>query len=305
MAARELLRAEGLGRLVPAGTGARARWIWRGLDLTVAEGESVAITGPSGSGKTLFLRALAGLDPVQEGTLYLEGRPLQAWPAPLYRSRVVYVAQRPALFDGTVEDNLARPFTLAVRRGHAFDRRRALEVLAALGRDAEFLRRPVTVLSGGEAQIVALARALLVEPAILLLDEPTASLDADAARRAEALIGRGLAAGAGPASGPVTTGSSWPGSRAAGSAWRRGGRPRESEALPGWTGGGCRPGERPRPGTGPAGAGVGEGFAARPGHGPRRRPVARGRTGPWPVDGGEEEGCPWTRDPSASVAPIC
>ena len=240
-----MLHAVGLGRRLPAGGDRPARWIWRGLDLDLHPGESLAVTGPSGTGKTLLLRALAGLDPLDEGTVYLEGRPQAAWAAPLYRARVLYVAQRPALFDGTVADNLARPFTLAVRRGRAgargkeggwngearpggrqgrafalgmalaarigwgegrsrvvepgFDRERALELLAALGRDAGFLQQPVTALSGGEAQITALVRALLVEPQVLLLDEPTASLDPATARAAEALVARWREAGGGRA----------------------------------------------------------------------------------------------------------
>ncbi|HEY8415573.1 MAG TPA: ATP-binding cassette domain-containing protein, partial [Thermaerobacter sp.] len=76
-----------------------------------------------------------------------------------------------------------------------FDRERALELLEALGREAGFLQRPVTALSGGEAQITALVRALLVDPQILLLDEPTASLDEATARAAEDLIARWREAG--------------------------------------------------------------------------------------------------------------
>ena len=95
--------------------------------------------GPSGSGKTLLLRTLAGLDDLQEGEVLFEGTPLNDWPMPQYRSAVSYLHQRPALFEGTVETNLRRPFTLNVHKDKTFDRDEVLGLLYSLGRDEHFL----------------------------------------------------------------------------------------------------------------------------------------------------------------------
>lgn len=165
-----------------------ARTLWQGFDLTLNAGERLGITGPSGSGKTLLLRTLAGLEPLQAGTLLLDGRALPHWSMPAFRARVVYVPQRPAWREGTVEAALRMPFAFAVRRGRAFPDDRARELLRAMGRDEEFLRQRTERLSGGEAQIVAMVRALMVDPSVLLLDEPTASLDSATARAIETLV---------------------------------------------------------------------------------------------------------------------
>jgi len=182
------LSAVGLGRRV-GGT-----WIWRGLDLRVAPGERLGLAGPSGSGKTLLLRALAALDPLDEGRVRLEGRPLGEWEAPRYRSRVSYLPQRPALGEGAVEASLRLPFSFAVHAERPFDRDEALRLLGELGRDESFLSKRLEELSGGEAQVAALVRTLLLAPAVLLLDEPTASMDEPLARRCESLIGEWLRA---------------------------------------------------------------------------------------------------------------
>jgi putative ABC transport system ATP-binding protein len=110
---------------------------------------------------------------------------------------VIYLHQRPALLDGSVEDNLRSPFTLKAHRGRRFDEARVLGLLDGLGRGAEFLARSSRDLSGGEAQLVALLRAVQLDPTALLLDEPTASLDPASARTVEALVDRWFAAGAG------------------------------------------------------------------------------------------------------------
>jgi len=168
-----LLEAQGLGRRDPAGAG----WLLDDVDLQVRTGDRVAIVGPSGAGKTLLLRALALLDPVDKGRILSEGRPVSGDAVPRCRSRVTYLHQRPVLFGPAVEDDLRRPFGLAVHRASSYDEEGALELLDAVGREPSFLVRRSDELSGGEAQIAALVRLLLLRPRLLLLDEPTSALD--------------------------------------------------------------------------------------------------------------------------------
>lgn len=158
------------------------------LSVEIAGGERIALSGASGAGKTVLLRALALLDPLDGGEIRLDGEPVAAAGVPAYRCRVGYLHQTPALGAGTVEENLRLPFSLAAHRHREFDRGLALELLGRLGKDEGFLRRRRGELSGGEAQIVALARLLQLAPEILLLDEPTAALDPDAAELARRLL---------------------------------------------------------------------------------------------------------------------
>ena len=164
------------------------RTLWQNLNMALRAGERLAIASASGSGKTLLLRTLAGLEPVQTGELIFHGRPLSDWSMPNYRAHVVYVSQRPALPEGGVEATLRAPFRFRVHRCRRFPSNRALELLKMLGRDENFLQQRTERLSGGEAQIVAMMRALLIAPDVLLLDEPTASLDALAVAAIETLI---------------------------------------------------------------------------------------------------------------------
>ncbi|HEV3428413.1 MAG TPA: ATP-binding cassette domain-containing protein [Paraburkholderia sp.] len=157
-------------------------------DFALEAGQRVVLTGPSGSGKSVFLRALALLDPPDGGELLWHGKTVGRTQIPSYRRHVAYLRQRPALIDGSVEDNLRYPWSLAVYRGSAFDAARVTSLLNAAGRDRDFLTRDAAELSGGEAQIVALVRVLQLDPEALLLDEPTASLDPESARTVETLI---------------------------------------------------------------------------------------------------------------------
>ncbi len=168
------------------------RLLWHDLDLTLAPGERLAIAGPSGSGKTLLLRTLAALEPIQSGEILFQGRPLADWPMPEYRAHVVYLPQRPALPEGKVEAALQAPFHFQVRQHRSFPEEQARELLQMLGRDATFLQQRTDRLSGGEGQIVAMLRALLTAPDVLLLDEPTASLDPEAVAAIEDLIANWL-----------------------------------------------------------------------------------------------------------------
>ena len=101
---------------------------------------------------------------------------------------MIYLHQKPALYQGTVEENLRFPFTLDIHKKRTYDRSRAAELLANLGRDDGFLDKSSHELSGGEAQIVALVCAIQLDPAVLLLDEPTASLDPATAQAVEAML---------------------------------------------------------------------------------------------------------------------
>jgi putative ABC transport system ATP-binding protein len=150
----------------------------------------MAVFGQSGAGKTLLLRAIALLDPLDSGEIHYRGEVVRGQSVPPYRQRVIYIHQRPALFDGNVEDNLRQPFSLKAHKGRMFDRHRCIELLSRLGRDEAFLGKSTHNLSGGEGQIVALIRAIQLEPEVLLLDEPTASLDHTTVNAVECLVER-------------------------------------------------------------------------------------------------------------------
>lgn len=157
-------------------------------DFSLSAGDRVVISGSSGSGKSVFLRALALLDPIDAGRILWHGRDIDRRAIPRYRRCVAYVRQRPALVEGTVEDNLRYPFALRAYSDARFDRDLAARLLSAAGKSDDFLRKRASELSGGEAQVTALIRVLQLAPEVLLLDEPTASLDPQSTRAIEALV---------------------------------------------------------------------------------------------------------------------
>lgn len=171
------------------------RILWRHLGFELKTGERLAVAAGSGRGKTVLLRVLSGLASPTSGTVRFQGRLLGQWPMPAYRSHVMLLPQQPFRDPGTVESNLARPFQLKSQANRRYDRAQALRWLAPLGRDEQFLQRAMIHLSGGEAQVVAILRALLLEPMVLLLDEPTSALDAGARREVEALLNQWLNGG--------------------------------------------------------------------------------------------------------------
>jgi ABC-type polar amino acid transport system ATPase subunit len=173
-----------------------ARAILNGVTIDVARGELVAVMGPSGSGKTTILRAIAGLELFQGGRIDIEdvtlagGAAIPAATLRELRRKVGMVFQFHCLFEHlTAISNVCLAPVHAHGVSPADARRRGLELLTAFGVEhrADALPRQ---LSGGEAQRVAIARALAVDPPVLLMDEPTASLDPE--RRAElgALLGQ-------------------------------------------------------------------------------------------------------------------
>jgi putative ABC transport system ATP-binding protein len=190
---RPAIEVIGIGRRDPKTAG----WLIRDVSFEVNSGDRLGILGPSGAGKTVLLRALAMLDPLDAGAIHYRGRYVRGDAVPTYRKQVIYLHQRPALIDGSVEHNLRYPFTLKSHQRHTFDRGRATDLLVSLGRSAGFLDKSSRDLSGGEAQIVAFVRAVQLEPAVLLLDEPTASLDPATAQALESALNRWWVACAG------------------------------------------------------------------------------------------------------------
>src|SRR5260370_5932060 len=152
------------------------------LDLerfTVAPGAAIAIVGPNGSGKSTLLRLLALLERPTEGTVLWDGAVASARDAPRARAavrrRVTLVEQRPVLFRGTVRENVE--FGLRVRGTGRAALRRVTDAVAARLGITPLLDRRRHELSDGEVQRVAVARALAVEPDVLLLDEPVTPAD--------------------------------------------------------------------------------------------------------------------------------
>jgi tungstate transport system ATP-binding protein len=144
--------------------------------LEVGAGEILVVLGPTGAGKSTLLRVMGGLQRADGGSLAWRGEPV-AWPPPLaLRRRMAMVFQAPLLFSGTVFDNVAYGLRLRGVRGDALRGR----VAAALAQFhiAQLAGQRAATLSGGEAQRAALARAVVLEPELLLLDEPLAALDA-------------------------------------------------------------------------------------------------------------------------------
>lgn len=145
------------------------------------EGAGITIVmGPNGAGKSSLLRALHGLERISAGTI--------RWPLPEpeARQRQAFVFQQPTLLRRSVLDNIAYPLRLRGQsRTEARARAEALAREVGLG---AHLSRPAHVLSGGERQKLALARAMILSPDLLFLDEPCASLDPHATREIEALL---------------------------------------------------------------------------------------------------------------------
>ncbi len=150
------------------------RLVLRVPALEIQPGETLALVGPSGAGKSTLLRLLNFLEPPSAGRLAYLGQAVSAPDVPLALLRqVTTVFQRPALLSASVLANVAYGLRL---RGAPGAPARAHAALAALGL-AHLAHAPARSLSGGEMQRVALARALVIEPRVLLLDEPTANLD--------------------------------------------------------------------------------------------------------------------------------
>lgn len=177
-----LLRGVGIGKAFSRGiVRRRTRVVLEDVTLEIGEGRTLGLVGPSGSGKTTLARIVAGLDTPTAGRVLYRGRDLRdlrGGERKAFRRRVQMIFQDP---EGslnprkTIRRSLEEVLDLRGVQGGG--RREVREVLEVVGMEAEVLDRLPSQLSGGQNQRIALARALILEPEVLVLDEPTSALD--------------------------------------------------------------------------------------------------------------------------------
>jgi putative ABC transport system ATP-binding protein len=163
--------------------------LFSGVDLCLESGEFVVLQGPSGSGKSSFLRLLNMLDAPAAGHLLFDGHPPHPEAAPDLRQRILLVPQTPLVRPGSVWETLIYPFSFRAARAKQIPQRQEMRrmldrvLLTDLAFDEEAGK-----LSVGQRQRLGLVRALGIRPDFLLLDEPTAALDPEAAAAVESLL---------------------------------------------------------------------------------------------------------------------
>jgi putative ABC transport system ATP-binding protein len=156
--------------------------VFEHLDLNVQKGEFVLVKGPSGSGKSTLLRLICRLNRLPEGDILFQGSSVTGMAPAVLRSSISYVAQIPQMMDATVEENLLLPFSFAANRTKVPPGKEELkEMLQNFYLDGVALDQSALKLSTGQKQRLAIMRALLQNPLLLLLDEPTSALDQESA----------------------------------------------------------------------------------------------------------------------------
>lgn len=165
-----------------AGSEPSAPPLIKATDLAIGRSECVAVSGPSGAGKSLLMRAIADLDP-NHGEITLDGVPRDSMPAPEWRRQVVYQPAEPGWWADVAAEHFAKSNSVE-------------DLVAAFGLPLDILASPVSRLSTGERQRLALVRTLILTPRVMLLDEPTSGLDPDSVDRVEGVLRQRLDAGA-------------------------------------------------------------------------------------------------------------
>jgi phospholipid/cholesterol/gamma-HCH transport system ATP-binding protein len=165
--------------------------VLKGIDLQVAQGETLSVLGRSGTGKSVLLKLIIGLHRADSGTIRIHGQEVTSLPPRgmnEVRKKIGFLFQQAALYDSlTVEENVAFPLRRHYQLARTERKKRVRQLLASVGMEQDAQKMPSEI-SGGMQKRAALARALALEPSILLFDEPTAGLDPITAAEIDDLI---------------------------------------------------------------------------------------------------------------------
>jgi putative ABC transport system ATP-binding protein len=176
------MRKEGMVRFDRVTVGYDGTTILREVSFSVAEGEKVVLYGASGSGKSTILATIVGAHVPREGGVYFEGELITEGNIMSVRNSVAFIGQEPVLGARRVRDALLLPFSYRAHRGRAPADDEVHGMLRLLRLDPSILESDASVVSGGEKQRIAIARALLLGKRLFLLDEITSALDEESTR---------------------------------------------------------------------------------------------------------------------------